>query len=67
MPRAPEQSTEDQLPGIELKSGFRMRRADAVPSARLNDEARERVTRKIDSVDAARLHAAREGHTAYIG
>jgi hypothetical protein len=48
-------------------SGFCYRPTREVPEARLSDEARERVLRKIESVDEARLKAAKEGHTAYVG
>lgn len=57
----------DVLPGEPLDSGFRFRPARNVPEARLSDAARERVLRKMESVDAARLRAAKESHTAYVG
>ena len=55
------------LPGEVLESGFRFRPARTVPEGRLSDEARRRVIEKMDSVDEARLRAAKDGHTAYIG
>ena len=69
--RAMDDSTPDEasevLPGEPLESGFEFRPARAVPEARLSDDARERVLRKMESVDKARLRAAQEGHTAYVG
>lgn len=65
-----DQSAGDELatlPGEALQSGFRLRPARTVREARLSDEARRRVLEKMDSVDAARLRAAKDGHTAYIG
>lgn len=56
-----------ELPGEALESGFRFRPARSVPGGRLSIEARRRVIEKMDSVDEARLRAARDGHTAYIG
>lgn len=58
---------DDQLPGEPLASGFTFKPTRAVPEARLSDEARARILAKMDSVDQARLRAAREGHTAYVG
>lgn len=55
------------LPGEVLESGLRFRRARSVQAGRLSDEARKRVIEKMDSVDEARLRAAKDGHTAYIG
>jgi hypothetical protein len=55
------------LPGEALDSGFRFRPARSVSQGRLSDEARRRVIEKMDSVDEARLRAAKDGHTAYIG
>ncbi len=55
------------LPGEVLESGFRFRPARTVPEARLSADARRRVIEKMESVDEARLRAARDGHTAYIG
>ena len=57
----------DEAPGEPMESGFEYRPARDVPEAQLSDEARERVLRKMDSVDEARLKAAKEGHTAYVG
>ena len=54
----------DQPPGEPLDSGFDFRPARTV---RLSAEALRRVIEKMDSVDEARLRAARDGHTAYIG
>jgi hypothetical protein len=56
-----------ELPGEPLESGFRFRAARLVPEAKLSEPARERVLQKMDSVDEARLRAAKEGHTAYVG
>lgn len=56
-----------QPPGEPLESGFRFRSARLVPEARLSEPARERVLQKMDSVDEARLRAAKEGHTACVG
>lgn len=55
------------LPGDPLQSGFNFRPASTVREAALPVEARRRVIEKMDSVDEARLRAARDGHTAYIG
>lgn len=55
------------LPGEVLESGFRFRPVRTVREGRLSDEARRRVIEKMDSVDEARLRAAKDGHTAYIG
>jgi hypothetical protein len=63
----PIELTQTEPPGEPLESGFRFRPARAVPEAGLSDEARARVREKMDSVDEARLRAAREGHTAYVG
>jgi hypothetical protein len=54
-------------PGRPLDSGFRFRPARSVPEAELSPEARARVLEKIESVDEARLRAARDGHTSYVG
>ena len=62
-----EPDSEDQRPGEPMGSGFRFRRARDVPDVQLSDEARQRVLRKMESVDEARLKAAKEGHTAYVG
>jgi hypothetical protein len=59
--------SDNELPGEPMISGFCYRPTREVPEARLSDEARERVLRKIESVDEARLKAAKEGHTAYVG
>jgi hypothetical protein len=58
---------ETQLPGEALDSGFEFRSAQTMPEARLSPEARRRVIEKMESVDEARLRAARDGHTAYVG
>ena len=58
---------EAPLPGEALESGFRFRRVREVPDGLLTNEARQRVIEKMDSVDEARLRAARDGHSAYIG
>lgn len=50
-------------PGEPLESGFE----PTVRQGRLSAEAMRRVIEKMDSVDEARLRAARDGHTAYIG
>lgn len=55
------------LPGEVLESGFRFRPARTVPEGNLSADARRRVIEKMDSVDEARLRAAKDGHTAYIG
>lgn len=55
------------LPGVALQSGFSFRPSRAVAEARLSEPARERVLAKMKSVDEARLRAAREGQTAYVG
>jgi hypothetical protein len=57
----------DDLPGEPLDTGFRFRDARSVPEAQLSRDARERVLAKMDSVDEARLRAAKEGQTAYVG
>jgi hypothetical protein len=67
MPDAMSSDEDVPLPGEALESGFRFRRPRDVPEGRLSDEARQRVIEKMDSVDEARLRAARDGHTAYIG
>ena len=54
------------LPGEVLESGFRFRPARTVPERSLSADARQRVIEKMDSVDEARLRAAKDGHTAYI-
>ena len=64
---APPSDQDETLPGEVLESGFRFRRAREVPEGRLSEDARKRVIEKMDSVDEARLRAARDGHTAYIG
>lgn len=51
------------LPGEPLQSGFQFHPAHDVLSA----EARQRVFEKMESVDEARLRAARDGHTSYVG
>jgi hypothetical protein len=56
-----------ELPGKALDSGFRFRPARDVPEAQLSADARARVITKMDSVDEARLRAAKDGHTAYVG
>jgi hypothetical protein len=55
------------LPGEPLDSGFRFRPAREVPEQQLSGEAIDRVLQKMDSVDSARLRAAQEGQTAYVG
>ncbi len=52
-----------ELPGEPLQSGFEFGPAHEVLSA----EARRRVLEKMESVDEARLRAARDGHTSYVG
>ncbi len=54
-------------PGEPLESGFEFRPARTVRQGRLSAEALRRVIEKMDSVEEARLRAARDGHTAYIG
>lgn len=54
-------------PGVELGSGFSFRPARSVDEACLSEPARNRVLAKMRSVDEARLRAAREGQTAYLG
>jgi hypothetical protein len=66
-PTPPADDVELPLPGEALESGFRFRPAREAPEARLSAEARRRVIEKMDSVDEARLRAARDGHTAYVG
>ncbi len=64
------QQREDELverPGEALDSGFRFQPARTAREGRLSPEARRRVIEKMDSVDEARLRAARDGQTAYIG
>lgn len=63
----PTEAPTTDLPGQPLVSGFRLRRSRDVPEAALSDAARERVFDKMQSVDEARLRAARDGHTAYVG
>lgn len=55
------------LPGEPLESGFAFRSASSVPEARLSPEARARVFATMESVDQARLRAARDAHSAYLG
>ena len=55
------------LPGEPMGSGFRFRPARAVPQGSLSGDARRRVIEKMDSVDEARLRAAKDSRTAYIG
>ncbi|MFP5326264.1 MAG: hypothetical protein ACLGHT_02140, partial [Acidimicrobiia bacterium] len=57
----------DHPPGEPLDSGFEFRPTRAARQGRLSAEALKRVIEKMDSVDEARLRAARDGHTAYIG
>lgn len=66
-PNLPAGDEDVTLPGEVLDSGFRFRPARTVREGRLSDEARKRVIEKMDSVDEARLRAAKDGHTAYIG
>lgn len=66
-PTAPTDEAEAVLPGEPLESGFVFRPASSVPEARLSSEARARVFDTIESVDQARLRAARDAHTAYLG
>jgi hypothetical protein len=54
-------------PGEPLESGFEFRPARTVRQGRLSVEALRRVIDKMDSVEEARLRAARDGHSAYIG
>ena len=54
-------------PGVPLKSGFHFRPALDAPDARLSPEARGRVFEKMESVAEARMRAAKDGHTAYVG
>lgn len=66
----PNQTTPDalgKLPGEALESGFRFRPAGSIPQGSLSADARRRVIDKMDSVDEARLRAAKDGHAAYIG
>jgi hypothetical protein len=56
-----------RLPGEPLESGFNLRSTAEAPEATLSPDAQARVLEKIDSVDEARLRAAKDGHTAYIG
>ncbi len=62
-----EAEVDAELPGEPLESGFRFRKSRDAPGGMLSKEARQRVIAKMDSVDQARLRAARDGHTAYIG
>ena len=55
------------LPGEPLDSGFAYRPASQVPEASLSTDAQARVLAKMDSVDHARLVAARGSRTAYLG
>ena len=66
-PNQPAGDAAVMLPGEVLESGFRFRPARTVPEGSLSTDARRRVTEKMDSVDEARLRAAKDGHTAYIG
>jgi hypothetical protein len=66
-PTASTEMSGNELPGERLESGFRFRPTRAVPEATLSEEARARVLEKMDSVDEARLRAAKEGQTAYVG
>lgn len=66
-PIEPASDTLMTLPGEALESGFRFRPARTVPEGSLSADARRRVVEKMDSVDEARLRAAKDGHTAYIG
>jgi hypothetical protein len=52
---------------VPLRSGFKYRPARDVPDAQLSAEARQRVFDKMESVEDARLRAAKDGHTAYVG
>lgn len=51
---------ECRIPGVVMESGFRYRPARTVPEGRLSTDALRRVLAKMDSVDEARLRAARE-------
>ncbi len=55
------------LPGRAVPNGFQMRPRRDVPEAQLSSDARERVDRKIESVERARLRADQESYTAYVG
>lgn len=66
-PAMPALAPATDLPGEPLESGFRLRRSRDVPEATLSDAARERVFKKMQSVDEARLRAAKDGHTSYVG
>lgn len=66
-PTTPTDEVVAVLPGEPLDSGFRFRPASSVPEAQLSPEARSRVLDKMESVDEARLRAAKDGHTAYVG
>lgn len=63
---AANQGTPDR-PGEPLDSGFTFRPASEVPEAQLSPAARARVVAKIENVDDARLRAAQDGHTSYVG
>lgn len=55
------------LPGKPLDSGFNYRPTSKVKGATLSAEGRAEVLHKMASVDRARLRAAEESHTAYVG
>lgn len=51
-------------PGTPLHTGFEAGRKDG---ARLSDDAKARVLKKMRSVDEARARAAEDSRTAYVG
>ncbi len=63
----PADLAEATLPGEALQSGFTFRPARNVPEARLSSEAHARVLETMESVDRARLRAAKDASTAYVG
>lgn len=51
-------------PGTPLRTGFEAGRKGG---ARLSDDAKARVLKKMRSVDEARARAAEDSRTAYVG
>ena len=51
-------------PGSPLRTGFESGRKDR---GRLSEDAKQRVLKKMRSVDEARAKAAKDSRTAYVG
>ena len=57
----------DGPPGRPLDSGFAYKPSSSFPQLHLDQDARNQVLEKMDSVDAARLRAAETSSSTYIG